>query len=375
MTSAAVLVVAVAALCLAHATHADPFAAARRYSRHPDLYPRPGPAPRRSHPHHAPSASRLTCAPPGRTAHDVRAAALRCFSNQHVVLMGDSLTRYQYINLAYFLTHGVWTSGSPHNEIEGEFGSWNEFYHATWRRLQSPATSEVCDCHRHEVPKNGPKPPPDRDIMENRYFRVHGGGLNASLTYIELFGHRAVVGHDVAYLNATCGGAGGCVQAGCVPGQCVEPPHWKLRPPETAVVAIAAMLRPSVLVINSGHHASYANDTTMAALARAGHAARGLGVRHMVWKTTTAHRDVDFEALHAGELEHFGRHLHTNGDDDLWSLFDAYAVSRALAAEVVATTNTTAGLYWDAAHFRPFVYRVLNECLLYFLMDKMGCEA
>ena len=61
-----------------------------------------------------------------------------------ILLIRDSLTRYQYLNLRYFLGTGQWSSPIPHNENEKEFASWNQFYTTTTQINQY----KICDCHR-----------------------------------------------------------------------------------------------------------------------------------------------------------------------------------------------------------------------------------
>ena len=54
--------------------------------------------------------------------------------NFHVLLMGDSLTRHQHLDLAYFLSHNrTWNNASatPNMVMEVEHGSWNGFYNFT----------------------------------------------------------------------------------------------------------------------------------------------------------------------------------------------------------------------------------------------------
>lgn len=52
-----------------------------------------------------------------------------CLRNRHVVLIGDSLTRYMYLNLVNYLETGEWIPWEhPYSEAEKQWGSWTEFY-------------------------------------------------------------------------------------------------------------------------------------------------------------------------------------------------------------------------------------------------------
>ena len=84
-------------------------------------------------------------------------ALRRCFQGKHVVFMGDSLTRYQYMNLAYLLSKlhraepygGV--KGLPSLSMETEWKDWHQFYHFSSAILGAAAdgcATETCDCQR-----------------------------------------------------------------------------------------------------------------------------------------------------------------------------------------------------------------------------------
>jgi hypothetical protein len=98
--------------------------------------------------------------------------------NLNILLSGDSLTRYQYLDLAYFLAHGKWINASetPNMVFEKDFDSWVEFYNFTNTNLQP---YEECDCHRDEKWNQS-------TLIENRYFLDIE--RNNSLTYLQKFG-------------------------------------------------------------------------------------------------------------------------------------------------------------------------------------------
>jgi hypothetical protein len=114
---------------------------------------------------------------------DVKRPILR---NIHLVMIGDSFMRYQYLSLAYRLRYGVWFHESMwyYNLVqERSFESpyhpftWAEFMLQTNKILQP---LEVCDCFRRAPNKFS-------EIIENRYFYdpVH----NNSLIFMLAFGH------------------------------------------------------------------------------------------------------------------------------------------------------------------------------------------
>eukprot|EP00953_Heterococcus_sp_UTEX-ZZ885_P020555 11500-Heterococcus_DN1.PRE.1 len=59
---------------------------------------------------------------------DDQDSVLSVLRGKHLVLVGDSLTRYQYLSLVYFLESGNWSSDYPNQMWEKDFKSWNQFY-------------------------------------------------------------------------------------------------------------------------------------------------------------------------------------------------------------------------------------------------------
>lgn len=100
--------------------------------------------------------------------------------NLNVLFMGDSLTRYQYLDLVYFLSHnGTWVSPNdkPNFVVQSEQSGWVPYYKFTNAALQP---YERCDCFHPEIRGKV------EQIVENRYFydREH----NNSVTYLQKFG-------------------------------------------------------------------------------------------------------------------------------------------------------------------------------------------
>jgi len=115
--------------------------------------------------------------------------------NLHLAFIGDSVTRYQYISLAYFIKTGTWlqepnaTVDDPStNLLYGGMStkvvsSWNQFLEYSNSVLQP---EEQCDCHRHRKGSY-------HDINENRY--LVEPTRNNSVSYIAKFGSAAAHGH------------------------------------------------------------------------------------------------------------------------------------------------------------------------------------
>jgi hypothetical protein len=106
--------------------------------------------------------------------------------NLRLVFLGDSLTRYQYLSLAYFLRHGQWFDPdiSVHNLVDAHSfhhplhpdDDWNEFFLQSNRMLYP---MEVCDCLRS---RNG------EILVERRYF--YDSVNNNMAVYINMNGNK-----------------------------------------------------------------------------------------------------------------------------------------------------------------------------------------
>jgi hypothetical protein len=54
--------------------------------------------------------------------------ALSILQGKHLVLIGDSVTRYMYLSLVYFLETGNFSSPRPSQTWEKDYDSWTDFY-------------------------------------------------------------------------------------------------------------------------------------------------------------------------------------------------------------------------------------------------------
>lgn len=100
------------------------------------------------------------------------ASARRCLAGKYVVFVGDSLSRYQYLSLAYFLGHmkqlpRYHGRNMPHINNKQDFDSWQDFLASSSDYLVSSSVNatvkEMCDCSR-----------PDGPVEENgRYIREY----------------------------------------------------------------------------------------------------------------------------------------------------------------------------------------------------------
>lgn len=105
----------------------------------------------------------------------------------HMVMIGDSLMRYQYLSLAYRLKYGVWFDDSMwyfslvHEQSFADpyhNNTWGAFLFHTHGILQPQEAT--CDCYRKNDKRMG-------QILENRYY--YDARYNNSLVLLLAFGH------------------------------------------------------------------------------------------------------------------------------------------------------------------------------------------
>jgi len=162
--------------------------------------------------------------------------------NLHLALLGDSVTRYQYISLAYFLKTGKWvpTNEKPSLLNQKDFTSWNHYLEYTNTVLQP---QEQCDCFRADGGRGY------GSICENRYFS--DPTRNNYITFITKFGKAGVHGHWPAPdMTRTLQNGTLNMSAGLVP-YTWDNYNWS----EVIVEHIAKLQpKPTFLVFNAGLH-------------------------------------------------------------------------------------------------------------------------
>lgn len=186
---------------------------------------------------------------PAEWRQPARAAA--CLRGRHIVMVGDSTMRQQYLSLIKALDTGSWeTQGERHWEnMQGfahELNSSGQM--DLWLRWSAQHPPHICDCARCEGNEifeahSAWEASGTRILcnIENRYYVSPWG---TRVTFILLLGRRAMGWNDASFLGADCldtlrgGSARGeaarrCPQRGCDAGECF--------PPTRAAPALAAL--------------------------------------------------------------------------------------------------------------------------------------
>lgn len=123
--------------------------------------------------------------------------------------IGDSLTRYQMLSLAYYFKLGSWFPDATHPNLVQKGGpgaaTWNQFFNASSFLLGQADGLHRCDCFRRDtdVFSNG-RPMLER-VFENRYFRTSEDAeatgefyQNHHLWYFNKCGNGSLQGHWTA---------------------------------------------------------------------------------------------------------------------------------------------------------------------------------
>ena len=255
-----------------------------------------------------------------RVAHCARA-------HEHIVFMGDSLTRYQWLALAASFHRKVELSEVEFPSLvkEREWRHWMPFYNGSTEAL---LPNSRCDCHRSFARPVGSK------TVENRYYWTsQGGGLN--LSFVQVLTPEVVFGHWMPRGELSGEDHRARVHKEFAPRwrmnwqQCMEQLVAHLQPP------------PTVLVLNMGLWSGAPNASYAVELERV---ARRVAPR-VLWKTTTRMRK-------SGPTK--------------WLRSDL--APRRVFGEIFDAARLTRGLvdrdFWDPRHFQPHVYNHLNAALL-----------
>ena len=342
--------------------------------------------------------SSLSCKPGAATCpHDATGCYydsdrfLHCVPHgEHIVYMGDSLERFEWLALALSLKRG-WELGGelPSPLVSSEWPKWSDFFRGTTAML---APHVRCDCFRRDDVRNRTHPLWMRQLLENRYFWIPGV-LN--LTLIGAYN-----------LNA--------VQGGWVPG---DPdanragPHaafaarWRYNWSETIRRVVAKLEPPpTALVMNAGHWGRF-RESELAEIVAA--ARESMPHARLIWKSTTAakgekprgSRDALAsrlfpETFDAGRITDccpasllsppHHRYFDDAGNVTCTSFVGRPSKRGAAAADAAAHAaqpdrrgrcHDSAHLPWDGLHFGPPMYSALARARLERLYGPPGrCE-
>jgi len=269
-------------------------------------------------------------------ARTVSALAGNVLREKHLVFIGDSAMRYQYLNLAYHVAHGR----GPPELLEGvlkrprgvnDTGAGQTDTSAVWYALTNELfggrnVSEVCDCCRDGSAS-----------FENRYFSA---AHQIAITFIQWLGNDTLRGHWSAAKQ-------GLQKPAMWPGRCVLPVTWSLPADDPATLLRDVVLplypEPTHVIMSRHEGGSLAPDkfeelATFAATL----------TPRFIWKTRTeALQQSEEDKLLEAERECTSARRHG------WKCLDVYRIRSAFAH-----------LHWDAVHVRETANSYINSVLL-----------
>ena len=258
--------------------------------------------------------------------------ARACLSNKTIVFIGDSLTRYQYLNLVHFLHTGEWESNYPRNENEHEWHNWTMFFAGTSARL---GCNEYCDCFRNE----------HGHVKENRLYYDRRWNIKVylflwlpsdiplkfeSFPPFDIF-HQQCYNSERLYSVFS-----------------PQPTYYKMYKAHEVIDFLTEVVKPlnsTHLFINQGRWPFPELQMSLSQL----FIKTLINVSDNVyWKKTT----VGLDGKIIADNPEFISNLLSSGG----RIFDAERMTQGLAGEALA--------YWDGAHFQWFVYKELNSFML-----------
>jgi hypothetical protein len=265
---------------------------------------------------------------------DARPTGLR------LVLIGDSITRHQYLSLAYFLRYGKWFDPrvTPNLVNQNDFkkvaatknDGWATFFRET-NKILSPY--ERCDCFRE---KWRDVTQVDSHVIENRYF--YDPERNNSLTYLLGFGN------TISGLHGRVSPEDAFRDINSTEYQHIDSPsEWRYADWGMALEEYVAPLAATHVLMNAGYWPhdfdtnEQSRDSIVKAFKKTGHVG--------IWRTNSYLYD------------HSIRPLAEHADEAMKGLFDK-------VLDISWTYELDDRMYWDDKHFNEPVYRVMNEELL-----------
>lgn len=266
-----------------------------------------------------------------------------------IVFMGDSLTRFMYYSLVYFLRHNMWIDpfSKPNlvkpADILGGYElhfDWMPWYNFSNRALDP---YEKCDCYREKgsVTRGMGR----KSLCENRYF--HDPTRNNTIVYFQAMGnHIPVRGHfeNPPFFQQNRQPHN---QSNFTIFQKKEPFSWSYEWPD-AILHQVSKIRPSPKLILAA--AAWLHDFDKPDfVTKIIHAVnKTVGMENVLWKTATANR--------RGQIRDKGK-------------TDRYMCEQLQGCLNVSgwTSKLSKDYYIDEGHFREPVYRKMNEELFLYL--------
>lgn len=273
------------------------------------------------------------------------------FQNKRIMFIGDSLTRYQYLNLIRYLHSGRWSDPLAAKLCcENSSRDWDDFF----ARVSSYfGCHHICDCRRWPE-KIGP------GSQENHYY--YDPDLNLTISSHLWFGVMPMLQSTYRYMPSAEEFKANCqnftVNSFTSDGRMatsILPPRYSYSNITSFLVDMVKPSRVDVLIVNFGHWENKHNDVfkTEAKVTRFCQVATSI-VPLVIWKTTTARQ-------HYWQID----------DERFFSYLDRYPMIKVFDAYNLTVDVAYPVSMFDQLHYLSFVYRELNIALLEHLEQWM----
>lgn len=284
--------------------------------------------------------------------------AYEILENQHLIFIGDSLSRFQYISLVFALRRSIEISNNenPNPCIKHQHKDWLTFFKTIQDNLYP---EEYCDCYR--IDDNG-----FRFSSENRYYKHQiGNNKFIQVSYLQMLGYFPMSGrysklnnnsYTFENLHVRMNDTGFLWQ-----GRVFDIFHEIITP-----------LEPTIIIINAGHWAHDFNELhILNRLIQRFHEysnQTNIPLKY-IWRTTSY--AVNGDGSHAYskkdiDVNYTSRIRHTKDETDL-----VVCQSGLIHCLNVSWTKSLwAENYIDNVHFLPSIYHLFNSQLMRYLQEE-----
>lgn len=268
---------------------------------------------------------------------------LLSLQGQHLVMIGDSLMRYQYLSLVHLIRFGGFPDEHGNDDIMlgRKFPTWSAFYNHTTALL---APHEVCDCFRTDLTNITSLKHANMNRIENRYY--YDAKTNIRISYFKYFGDKWPL-HGKWESTRQAG-----VLKDHVFSSSNSDDMWVFKDVTVFLSRFARRLQPAptLLLLNAGHHKhNFHFPLFRREVTRAAHTV----APRVMWKTTSGRTD---------DLQEGVRNVSARTASSSSNLVDA-AMCAAAGWRCLNLSWTSAlppSSYVDLLHLQPYAYADIN---------------
>jgi hypothetical protein len=273
--------------------------------------------------------------------------------NRRIMFVGDSVTRYQYLDLIHFLSFKSWNQDLKLVDERVDYKNFNDFFQKTNAHFNG---KELCECFRSECCESW-------RLWENRKF--YDPALNVTVWYFMWYG-------DISLPHGHFSIAGDIQPISCMPNRCnreQSPRPWMVGHGAEFVRSFVDAHHPDATVVNTGLHTPFdsMNGELFTKYITAWREQRNNSLpTKLIFKSTTPRQDAN-GFFSKNDLDKVALGMAGKGLWEYWDigeiLYELFLVYRQIETPYVYYTESAhmRGFQWDNYHFTPWVYQQLNK--------------